>query len=77
LAKQLKISRPQLINIEKGFCGTSAQNLYEICCILNISPNDLFPSIKLAIEIPIISKEIIIKIPKLEKVMKSKHSVVK
>lgn len=46
LAEYLGLSRISIVNLEAGRCSTTFENIYKICCALNITPNELFPEIK-------------------------------
>jgi transcriptional regulator with XRE-family HTH domain len=44
VATMLRVSRPQVVNIEKGNSGTTPETMLKLAIILNCSISDLFPS---------------------------------
>ncbi len=51
LAAHLQVSRITIRNIEKGINNTSLDNVYKICCVLNVTPTAMFPKV-IPVKIP-------------------------
>jgi len=45
VAAYLGLTRTSIINIEKGRHCCTFENLYNLCCLYKLEPNDLFPKV--------------------------------
>lgn len=45
-ADMIGLSRMSVINIESGRHMLTAEKLFTVCCLFNISPNQMFPTMK-------------------------------
>lgn len=45
VAKFMNLSRASITNIEAGRHMPTFQDMYKLCCLYDIEPNDLFPKI--------------------------------
>lgn len=45
ISDMLNLTRSSVVQIELGTQGLKANNIYRLCCILHMQPNDFFPPI--------------------------------